>query len=156
MDVPGYLPGTTQEWAGIIRHGAKILYAFAEATIPKITIITRKGYGGAFDVMSSKAIGADLVYAWPTAEIAVMGPEGAINIIFRKEIEEAKDKKKKRTELVKEYREKFANPYVAAGLGYVDKVIFPHETRPLICSGLEMLASKSKSRPPKKHGNIPL
>ena len=156
MDVPGYLPGTAQEWGGIIRHGAKILYAFAEATVPMITIITRKGYGGAFDVMSSKAIGADLVYAWPTAEIAVMGPDGAINIIFRKEIAEAKDKKKKRAELVKDYRDKFANPYVAAGLGYIDKVIFPHETRKLICSGLDMLASKRKSRPPKKHGNIPL
>ncbi|MFW9956363.1 MAG: carboxyl transferase domain-containing protein, partial [Candidatus Thorarchaeota archaeon] len=156
MDVPGYLPGTTQEWGGIIRHGAKILYAFAEATVPMITIVTRKGYGGAFDVMSSKAIGADLVYAWPTAEIAVMGPDGAINIIFRKEIEAAKDKKKKRAELVKEYRDKFANPYVAAGLGYIDKVIFPRETRPLICKGLDMLASKRQSRPPKKHGNIPL
>jgi acetyl-CoA carboxylase carboxyltransferase component len=156
MDVPGYLPGTAQECGGIIRHGAKILYAFAEATVPMITIITRKGYGGAFDVMASKAIGADLVYAWPTAEIAVMGPDGAINIIFRKEIDAAKDKEKKRAELVKEYREKFANPYVAAGLGYIDKVIFPRETRPLICSGLEMLESKRKTRPPKKHGNIPL
>ncbi len=156
MDVPGYLPGTAQEWGGIIRHGAKILYAFAEATVPKITIITRKGYGGAYDVMSSRHIDADLVYAWPTAEIAVMGPDGAINIIFRKEIAEAKDKEKKRAELVKDYRDKFANPYVAAGLGYIDKVIFPHETRKLICSGLDMLASKRKSRPPKKHGNIPL
>ncbi|MFQ5832599.1 MAG: acyl-CoA carboxylase subunit beta [Candidatus Thorarchaeota archaeon] len=156
MDVPGYLPGTAQEWGGIIRHGAKILYAFAEATVPMITIVTRKGYGGAFDVMASKHIGADLVYAWPGAEIAVMGPDGAINIIFRKEIEKAKDKEKKRAKLVKEYREKFANPYVAAGLGYIDKVIFPHETRQLICTGLEVLASKRKSRPPKKHGNIPL
>jgi len=156
MDVPGYLPGTAQEWGGIIRHGAKILYAFAEATVPKITIITRKGYGGAYDVMSSRHIDADLVYAWPTAEIAVMGPDGAIDIIFQKEIEAAKDKKKKRAELVKEYRNKFANPYVAAGLGYIDKVIFPRETRPLICKGLDMLASKRKSRPPKKHGNIPL
>ena len=142
MDVPGYLPETAQEWGGIIRHGAKILYAFAEATVPLITIITRNGYGGAFDVMPSRHIGADLVYAWPTAEIAVMGPDGAINIIFRKEIEEAKDKRKKRTELVKEYREKSANPYVAAGLGYIGKVIFPHERRVLICSSLEMLASK--------------
>jgi len=156
MDVPGYLPGTTQEWGGIIRHGAKILYAFSEATVPKITIITRKAYGGAYDVMSSKHIGADLVYAWPTSEIAVMGPDGAINIIFRKEIEEAKNKEKRRAELVKEYRDKFANPYIAAELGYIDKVIFPHETRPLICKGLEMLASKRQSRPPKKHGNIPL
>ena len=156
MDVPGFLPGTAQEWGGIIRHGAKILYAFAEATVPKITIITRKGYGGAYDVMSSRHIDTDLVYAWPKAEIAVMGPDGAINIIFRKEIAAAKDKEKKRAELVKDYREKFANPYVAAGLGYIDKVIFPRETRPLICSGLEMLESKRKSRPPKKHGNIPL
>ncbi|MHA2603122.1 MAG: acyl-CoA carboxylase subunit beta [Candidatus Thorarchaeota archaeon SMTZ1-83] len=156
MDVPGYLPGTAQEWGGIIRHGAKILYAFAEATVPKITIITRKGYGGAFDVMSSRHIGADLVYAWPTAEIAVMGPDGAINIIFRKEIAAAKNKEKKRAALVKEYRERFANPYIAAGLGYIDKVIFPHETRSLICKGLDVLASKRQSRPPKKHGNIPL
>ncbi|NHI89178.1 MAG: methylmalonyl-CoA carboxyltransferase [Candidatus Thorarchaeota archaeon] len=156
MDVPGYLPGTAQEYGGIIRHGAKILYAFAEATVPMITIITRKGYGGAFDVMASRHIGADLVYAWPTAEIAVMGPDGAINIIFRKEIARAKDKEKKRAQLVKEYRGKFANPYVAAGLGYVDKVIFPRETRSLICKGLDMLESKRQNRPPKKHGNIPL
>ena len=156
MDVPGYLPGTAQEYGGIIRHGAKILYAFAEATVPMITIITRKGYGGAFDVMASRHIGADLVYAWPTAEIAVMGPDGAINIIFRKEIEAAKNKEKKRAQLVKEYRGKFANPYVAAGLGYVDKVIFPRETRSLICKGLDMLESKRQNRPPKKHGNIPL
>ncbi len=156
MDVPGYLPGTAQEWGGIIRHGAKILYAFAEATVPKITIITRKGYGGAYDVMSSRHIGADQVYAWPTAEIAVMGPNGAINIIFRKEIAKAKDKDAKRKELVEMYREKFANPYVAANLGYIDKVIFPHETRPLICKALDMLASKRQTRPPKKHGNIPL
>jgi len=156
MDVPGYLPGTAQEYGGIIRHGAKILYAFAEATVPMITIITRKGYGGAFDVMASRHIGADLVYAWPTAEIAVMGPDGAINIIFRREIEKAKDKEKERAQLVKEYRDKFANPYVAAGLGYVDKVIFPRETRLLICKGLDMLESKRQSRPPKKHGNIPL
>jgi acetyl-CoA carboxylase carboxyltransferase component len=156
MDVPGYLPGTAQEYGGIIRHGAKILYAFAEATVPMITVITRKGYGGAFDVMASRHIGADLVYAWPTAEIAVMGPDGAINIIFRKEIAKAKDKEKKRAQLVKEYRDKFANPYVAAGLGYVDKVIFPRETRSLICQGLNMLESKRQARPPKKHGNIPL
>jgi len=156
MDVPGYLPGTAQEWGGIIRHGAKILYAFAEATVPLITIITRKGYGGAYDVMSSKHIGADLVYAWPGSQIAVMGPDGAINIIFRKEIGEAKDKEKKRAELVKEYKEQFANPYIAAGLGYIDKVIYPRETRKLICDGLDLLASKRQNRPPKKHGNIPL
>ncbi len=156
MDVPGFLPGTSQEWGGIIRHGAKILYAFAEATVPKITIITRKGYGGAYDVMSSRHIGADLVYAWPAAEIAVMGPDGAINIIFRKEIDKAKDKAKKRAELAKKYREQFAHPYIAAGLGYIDKVIFPHETRQLICKGLDILSSKRQTRPPKKHGNIPL
>ncbi len=156
MDVPGYLPGTQQEWGGIIRHGAKILYAFSEATVPKITVITRKAYGGAYDVMSSKHIGADLVFAWPTAEIAVMGPDGAINIIFRKEIKAAEDKEKKRKELVAEYRKKFANPYVAAQLGYIDKVILPHETRPLICRGLDMLETKRLTRPPKKHGNIPL
>ncbi|MGM0687386.1 MAG: acyl-CoA carboxylase subunit beta [Promethearchaeati archaeon] len=156
MDVPGYLPGTEQEWGGIIRHGAKILYAFAEATVPLITIITRKGYGGAYDVMSSRHIGADLVYAWPGSEIAVMGPQGAINIIFRKEIRDAEDKEAKRQELVDEYREEFAHPYVAAGLGYIDKVVFPRETRPLICKGLDILETKRQDRPPKKHGNIPL
>ena len=156
MDVPGYLPGTSQEWGGIIRHGAKILYAFAEATVPLITIITRKGYGGAYDVMSSKHIGADLVYAWPGSQIAVMGPDGAINIIFRKEISKAKNKEKKRADLVKEYKEQFANPYIAAGLGYIDKVIYPRETRKLICNGLDLLVSKRQNRPPKKHGNIPL
>ncbi|MHA1735268.1 MAG: acyl-CoA carboxylase subunit beta [Candidatus Thorarchaeota archaeon] len=156
MDVPGYLPGTAQEWGGIIRHGAKILYVFSEATVPKITIITRKAYGGAYDVMSSKNLGADLVLAWPTAEIAVMGPQGACNIIFRKEIKAAKDPEAKRQELIAQYREKFANPYIAAELGYIDKVVLPHETRPLICKGLEVFASKRKSLPPKKHGNIPL
>ncbi len=156
MDVPGYLPGSEQEWGGIIRHGAKILYAYAEATVPLITIITRKGYGGAYDVMSSRHIGADLVFAWPGAEIAVMGPQGACNIIFRKEIAAADDPEAKRAELVEEYREKFANPYVAAGLGYIDKVIFPHETRLMICKGLDVLATKRQSRPAKKHGNIPL
>ncbi|MBY8998811.1 MAG: methylmalonyl-CoA carboxyltransferase [Candidatus Thorarchaeota archaeon] len=156
MDVPGYLPGTAQEWGGIIRHGAKILYAFAEATVPLITIITRKGYGGAYDVMSSKHIGADLVYAWPGSQIAVMGSDGAINIIFRKEIAAAKNKEKKRAELAKDYKEQFANPYIAAGLGYIDKVIYPRETRKLICNGLDLLASKRQTRPPKKHGNIPL
>ena len=138
MDVSGFLLGTAQEWGGIISHGTKILYAFAEATVPKITIITRTGYGGVYDVMLSRRIDSDLVHAWPTAEITVMGPDGAINIIFRNEIEAAKDKEKKREELLKEYREKFANPYVAAGLEYIDKVIFPREMRPLICSGLEI------------------
>ncbi len=156
MDVPGYLPGTAQEWGGIIRHGAKILYAFAEATVPLITIITRKGYGGAYDVMSSKHIGADLVYAWPGSQIAVMGSDGATNIIHRKEIAAAKDKVKMRAELANEYKDQFANPYIAAGLGYIDKVIYPRETRGLICKGLDLLASKRQNRPPKKHGNIPL
>jgi propionyl-CoA carboxylase beta chain len=156
MDVPGYLPGTAQEWGGIIRHGAKILYAFAEATVPLITIITRKGYGGAYDVMSSKHIGADLVYAWPDSRIAVMGPDGACNIIHRKEISDAENPDKKRAELAKEYKDQFDNPYIAAGLGYIDKVIYPRETRGLICNGLDLLASKRQNRPPKKHGNIPL
>nr|KXH71123.1 MAG: hypothetical protein AM325_15150 [Candidatus Thorarchaeota archaeon SMTZ1-45] len=156
MDVPGYLPRTAQEYGGIIRHGAKILHVFAEATVPMITIITRKGYRGAFDVMTSRHIGADLVYAWLTAEIAVMGPDGVVNIIFRREIERPKEKEKKRGQLVKEHHNKFANPYVAAGLGYVDKVICPRETRPLICKGLDMLENTRQRRPLKKHGNIPL
>ncbi|MEM2141889.1 MAG: acyl-CoA carboxylase subunit beta, partial [Candidatus Thorarchaeota archaeon] len=156
VDVPGFLPGTNQEYRGIIKHGAKIIYAYCEATVPKIAVVVRKAYGGAYDVMSSKHHGGDINLAYPTAEIAVMGPEGAVNIIFRKEIEAAKDKEKKREELVREYRAKFANPYVAAGLGYIDKVILPRETRPLICRGLDMLETKRKTRPPKKHGNIPL
>ena len=155
-DVPGFLPGTEQEWRGIIKNGAKLLYAFAEATVPKLTIITRKAYGGAYDVMSSKHIRGDLNFAWPTAEIAVMGPKGAVEIIFKNEIARAKNPERKTLQLIKEYREKFANPYVAAERGYIDNVIKPHETRSQLIKGLEMLASKVDSNPKKKHGNIPL
>lgn len=156
VDVPGFLPGLGQEHGGIIRHGAKLLYAYAEATVPKITVITRKAYGGAYDVMSSKHLRGDMNYAWPTAEIAVMGPQGAVNIIFRRELEEAEDPDRRREELVQEYRQKFANPYVAAARGYIDDVIEPHQTRPKIISALEMLQNKRQQNPPKKHGNIPL
>jgi propionyl-CoA carboxylase beta chain len=155
-DVPGFLPGVKQEHGGIIRSGAKLLYAYCEATVPKLTVITRKAYGGAYDVMSSKHIRGDLNFAWPTAEIAVMGPEGAVNIIFRKELAEAKDPAARKAELVREYREKFANPYVAASRGYIDDVIEPHETRARLINGLEMLQNKRDSNPQKKHGNIPL
>jgi len=155
-DVPGFLPGVAQEHAGIIRHGAKLLYAYCEATVPKITIITRKAYGGAYDVMSSKHIRGDLNLAWPTAEIAVMGPDGAVNIIFRKELAEADDPVAKKAELVEDYRERFANPYIAAGRGYVDDVIEPKETRPRIINALEVLRNKRDTNPPKKHGNMPL
>ena len=156
VDVPGFLPGIEQEHGGIIRHGAKLLYAYCEATVPKITLIVRKAYGGAYDVMGSKHSGGDINYAWPTAEIAVMGPQGAINIIFRKEIAEATDSEQKRMELVSEYRRKFADPYVAAQKGYIDEVIEPAETRPKLISALEMLVTKREARPPKKHANIPL
>ncbi len=155
-DVPGFLPGTNQEWNGIITNGAKLLFAYCEATVPKLTVITRKAYGGAYDVMSSKHIRADFNVAWPTAEIAVMGPEGAINILFRKELEEADDPVAKRKELVDEYNEKFANPYVAAEHGYLDDVIEPSETRPRLIAALEFLRNKRQELPPKKHGNIPL
>ena len=156
VDVPGFLPGTDQEHGGIIRNGAKLLYAFAEATVPKMTVITRKAYGGAYDVMNSKHLRADFNVAWPSAEIAVMGPEGAVNIVFRREIEAAKDPKKRAAELVKEYREKFANPYLAAELGYIDDVIEPEDTRPVLIKALHALRSKRESRPQRKHGNIPL
>ena len=156
VDVPGFLPGTGQEHGGIIRHGAKLLYAYCEATVPKITIITRKAYGGAYDVMSSKHIRGDLNLAWTNAELAVMGPEGAVNIIFRKELAEAKDPEKRKAELVAEYRDKFANPYIAAARGYVDDIIEPRFTRPRIINGLEMLSNKRDANPAKKHGNIPL
>jgi acetyl-CoA carboxylase carboxyltransferase component len=155
-DVPGFLPGVDQEHGGIIRNGAKLLFAYCEATVPKITVITRKAYGGAYDVMSSKHIRGDINLAWPTAEIAVMGPEGAVNIVFRRELAEAQDPAARRAELVQLYRERFANPYVAAGWGYVDDVIEPRETRPRIVSALEMLQNKREELPPKKHGNIPL
>ncbi|MGC4000061.1 MAG: acyl-CoA carboxylase subunit beta [Anaeromyxobacter sp.] len=156
VDVPGFLPGTDQEWNGIITHGAKLLYAYAEATVPKVTVITRKAYGGAYDVMASKHIRADVNLAFPTAEIAVMGPEGAVNIIFRKELAAAADPAAERARLIAEYREKFANPYKAAELGYIDEVIKPEETRPKVIRHLEMLRTKRQELPPKKHGNIPL
>ncbi len=156
VDVPGFLPGTSQEYGGIIRNGAKLLYAYSEATVPKMTIITRKAYGGAYDVMCSKHIGGDYNVAWPTAELAVMGPEGAVQIIFRKEIAAAKDPEVKDKELVAEYKRKFANPYVAAEVGYLDDVLEPHETRPRLISALRALLTKRESRPPKKHGNMPL
>ncbi len=155
-DVPGFLPGTEQEWRGIIKHGAKLLYAFCEATVPKITVITRKAYGGAYDVMNSKHIRGDINYAWPTAEIAVMGPKGAVEIIFRKEIKEAEDKEKALEQKVDEFRQKFANPYIAAERGYVDDVIEPVETRPRLIKALNMLDTKVDRNPKKKHGNIPL
>jgi propionyl-CoA carboxylase beta chain len=151
-DVPGFLPGTDQEFGGIIKHGAKLLYAFSEATVPKITIITRKAYGGAYDVMSSKHIGADVNLAYPTAEIAVMGPEGAVNIIYRKDNLNEEERKQK----VEEYKEKFASPYRAAELGYIDEIIYPKQTRPKIIAALEMTQNKTEAMPPKKHGNIPL
>ena len=156
VDVPGFLPGTEQEHGGIIRHGAKLLYAFSEASVPKLTVITRKAYGGAYDVMSSKHIRADLNVAWPTAEIAVMGSEGAVNIIFRKEIKESEDPEKMRQELTEEYKEKFASPYIAAEMGYIDRVIFPRDTRKELLIALERYGSKREERPKRKHGNIPL
>jgi len=156
VDVPGFLPGVDQEHNGIILNGAKLLWAYCEATVPKITMITRKAYGGAYDVMSSKHIRGDISYAWPTSEIAVMGPEGAVSIIFRKEIAAAEDPQAERERLVKEYREQFANPYVAASRGYVDDVIEPQQTRPRIIEALKMLENKRDTNPPKKHGNIPL
>ncbi len=156
VDVPGFLPGTAQEYGGIIRNGAKLLFAFSEATVPKVTVITRKAYGGAYDVMCSKHIRGDLNFAWPSAELAVMGPEGAVQIIFRKEIEAAPDPQGREAELVREYREKFANPYIAARMGYLDDIIEPPETRPRVANALAMLRSKRETRPPKKHGNIPL
>lgn len=156
VDVPGFLPGTAQEYGGIIRSGSKLLYAYCEATVPKLTVITRKAYGGAYDVMCSKHIRADINFAWPSAEIAVMGPDGAVNIIFRKEISDSSDPEKKREELVREYRTTFANPYIAAERGYVDDVIEPQETRPRLINALESILNKREPRPPKKHGNIPL
>jgi acetyl-CoA carboxylase carboxyltransferase component len=155
-DVPGFMPGVAQEHGGIIRNGAKLLYAYCEATVPKVTIITRKAYGGAYDVMSSKHIRGDISYAWPSAEIAVMGPEGAVNIIFRKQIAEAEDAEAERARLVQEYRDTFANPFVAAARGYIDDVIEPHETRYRLIEALQMLKNKRDTNPPKKHGNIPL
>ena len=156
VDVPGFLPGVNQEHEGIIRHGAKLLYAFCEATVPRIQIITRKAYGGAYVVMNSKSIGADLAYAWPTAELAVMGPQGAVEIVYRRELQQAADPVARRSELVAEYTEKYANPYAAAERGYVDDVIDPADTRRMVVSGLRMLRSKREELPKRKHGNMPL
>jgi acetyl-CoA carboxylase carboxyltransferase component len=156
VDVPGFLPGTAQEYNGIIRHGAKLLYAFAEATVPKLTVITRKAYGGAYDVMSSKHIGADFNYAWPTGEIAVMGPQAAVNVIFKRELAAAPDPARRLEQLVEDYKERFANPYVAAERGYVDDVIEPQETRPTLIRSLRLLKDKRVDRPSRRHGNIPL
>jgi len=155
-DVPGFLPGTVQEYGGIIRHGAKLLFAFAEATVPKVTVITRKAYGGAYCVMSSKHIRTDANFAWPGAEIAVMGPEGAVNILYKRELEKAQDPQAARAERVAEFREKFANPYIAAARGFIDEVIHPRQTRPKLIAALSGLATKRDKNPPKKHGNIPL
>jgi propionyl-CoA carboxylase beta chain len=155
-DVPGFLPGTQQEYGGIITHGAKLLYAFSEATVPKITVITRKAYGGAYCVMASKHIRTDVNYAWPTAEIAVMGPEGAVNIVYRRELEKSENPEKERAEKIEEFRGRFANPYVAAERGYLDAVIRPRDTRRKLIQALDMLENKRDKNPPKKHGNIPL
>jgi propionyl-CoA carboxylase beta chain len=156
VDVPGFLPGTAQEWGGVIRHGAKLLYAYCEATVPKLAVITRKAYGGAYDVMSSKHVRADFNFAWPTAEVAVMGPEGAVNIVFRRELADGGDPETRRGELIAEYRETFANPYVAAERGYIDDVIEPRRTRPVLIDALRTALTKREPRPPRKHGNIPL
>jgi propionyl-CoA carboxylase beta chain len=155
-DVPGFLPGTVQEYGGIIKHGAKLLFAFAEATVPKVTVITRKAYGGAYCVMSSKHIRTDFNYAWPTAELAVMGPEGAVNILYKRELEAAVDPAAARSEKVKEFREMFANPYIAAARGFLDEVIHPRHTRAKLITALRNLNNKRDRNPPKKHGNIPL
>ncbi len=156
VDVPGFLPGTDQEWNGIIRRGAKLIYAYAEATVPLVTIITRKAYGGAYDVMGSKHLGADINLAWPTAQIAVMGAQGAVNILYRKELGAADDPEETRAQYVQEYDDTLANPYIAAERGYVDAVITPHETRAEVVKALRLLRSKRETLPPKKHGNIPL
>lgn len=156
VDVPGFLPGTDQEWQGIIRRGAKLLYAYAEATVPLVTIITRKAYGGAYDVMGSKHLGADINLAWPSAQIAVMGAQGAVNVLYRKELAEAKDSEAERAKLLQEYDDKFANPYIAAERGYIDRVIVPSETRVMVIRALRSLRGKRQILPPKKHGNIPL
>jgi len=156
VDVPGFLPGVDQEYGGIIRHGAKLLYAFCESTVPRIQVITRKAYGGAYVVMNSKSIGADLAYAWPSAELAVMGPQGAVEIVYRRELQAAEDPAARRAELVEEYLERYANPYIAAERGFVDEVIDPAETRAKLVAGLELLSSKREELPRRKHGNMPL
>ncbi|MCB1033640.1 MAG: methylmalonyl-CoA carboxyltransferase, partial [Acidobacteria bacterium] len=156
-DVPGFLPGTQQEYGGIIKHGAKLLFAFAEATVPKITVITRKAYGGAYCVMASKHLRTDANFAYPMAEIAVMGPEGAVNVLYKRELEAAGESASEvRSEKVAEYRQKFSNPYIAAERGFVDSIIEPRETRPQVIRALRQLAGKRQTLPPKKHGNIPL
>ena len=156
VDVPGFLPGVNQEHDGIIRHGAKLLYAYCESTVPRIQMITRKAYGGAYVVMNSKSIGADLAYAWPTAELAVMGPQGAVEIVYRRELQQAADPVARRAELISDYTEKYANPYNAAERGYIDDVIDPAETRIKLIAGLKMLQTKRAELPRRKHGNMPL
>jgi acetyl-CoA carboxylase carboxyltransferase component len=156
VDVPGFMPGTDQEYGGIIRHGAKLLYAYCESTVPRIQIITRKAYGGAYVVMNSKSIGADLAFAWPSAELAVMGPQGAVDIVYRRELATSADPASRRAELVEEYTEKFANPYLAAERGYVDDVIDPADTRKVLARSLDLLRTKREELPKRKHGNVPL
>jgi acetyl-CoA carboxylase carboxyltransferase component len=156
VDVPGFLPGVDQEYGGIIRHGAKLLYAYCESTVPRIQIITRKAYGGAYVVMNSKSIGADLAFAWPTAELAVMGPQGAVEIVYRRELQQAADPVARRAELVQDYTDRYATPYAAAERGYIDDVIDPAETRQKLVAGLRMLATKREELPRRKHGNVPL
>jgi propionyl-CoA carboxylase beta chain len=156
VDVPGFLPGANQEWGGIIRHGAKLLYAFSESTVPKMTVVMRKAYGGAYDVMCSKHIRGDYNIAWPTAQLAVMGADGAVQIIHRRRLENAANSEQERERLVEEYGELFANPYKAAALGYLDDVVEPRETRAKLCKALSMLLDKQETRPARKHGNIPL
>jgi acetyl-CoA carboxylase carboxyltransferase component len=156
VDVPGFMPGTDQEYGGIIRHGAKLLYAYCESTVPRIQIITRKAYGGAYVVMNSKSIGADLAFAWPSAELAVMGPQGAVDIVYRRELATSADAAGRRAQLVDEYTERFANPYLAAERGYVDDVIDPADTRKVLSRSLDLLRSKREELPKRKHGNVPL
>ena len=156
VDVPGFMPGTDQEHNGIIKHGAKLLYAYSEATVPLLTVITRKAYGGAYDVMASKHLEADVNYAWPTAEIAVMGPKGAVNVLYQDELADADDVEARREQLIDEYRDTFANPYTAAERGFIDDVLEPKDTRPRLIDDLEILESKRKDGPDRKHGNIPL
>ena len=156
VDVPGFMPGTDQEYGGIIRHGAKLLYSYCEATVPRIQVITRKAYGGAYVVMDSKSIGSDLCFAWPNAEIAVMGPQGAVNIVYRRELDAAPDPEARRAELVEEYTERYANPYIAAERGYIDDVIDPVDTRAVLIKGLDLLRTKTEELPKRKHGNVPL
>jgi acetyl-CoA carboxylase carboxyltransferase component len=156
IDVPGFLPGSDQEHSGLIRHGAKLLYAYAEATVPKISVLIRKAYGGAYIVMSSKHLRGDVNLAWPSSEIAVMGPDGAVNIIYREAINQSEDKEETKKQLIQEYRERFSNPYIAASRGFIDDIIDPAETRPRIIAALEMLVNKRDALPPKKHGNMPL